>query len=93
MRSIRIHPLDNVAVALEELSPEITTGHKFALADIRAGENIIKYGMPIGRAICDIKSGEHVHTHNMKTNLEGILDYRYEPVSYTHLTLPTNSRV
>ena len=80
MRSIRIHPLDNVAVALEELSPEITTGHKFALADIRAGENIIKYGMPIGRAICDIKSGEHVHTHNMKTNLEGILDYRYEPV-------------
>lgn len=80
MRSIRINPRDNVAVALEDLSPEIRAGHKIALAGIRAGENIIKYGMPIGRATRDIQAGEHVHTHNMKTNLEGILDYRYEPL-------------
>ena len=80
MRSIRINPRDNVAVALEDLSPEIRAGHKIALTGIRAGENIIKYGMPIGRATRDIQAGEHVHTHNMKTNLEGILDYRYEPL-------------
>ncbi len=80
MRSIRINPRDNVAVALEDLSPEIRAGHKIALTGIRAGENIIKYGLPIGRATRDIQAGEHVHTHNMKTNLEGILDYRYEPL-------------
>lgn len=80
MRSIRINPLDNVAVALEDISPEITGGHKFALTDIRKGENIIKYGMPIGRAVRDIKTGEHVHTHNMKTNLDGLLEYQYDPV-------------
>ena len=36
--------------------------------------------MPIGRATCGIRKGEHVHTQNMKTNLDGILEYSYEPV-------------
>ena len=80
MQSIRINPLDNVAVMLDDSSPEIPRGHKFALRDIAAGENIIKYGMPIGRATCGIRKGEHVHTQNMKTNLDGILEYSYEPV-------------
>ena len=43
-----IHKLDNVEVNLED-------GHKYALCDIKKGENIIKYGNPIGHAICDIK--------------------------------------
>lgn len=80
MQSIRINPLDNVAVMLDESSAEIPRGHKFALRDIAAGENIIKYGMPIGRATRGIRKGEHVHTQNMKTNLDGILEYSYEPV-------------
>ena len=72
---MRINPLDNVDVSLEN-------GHKYALTDIKAGENIIKYGNPIGHATCDIKAGEHVHTHNLKTNLSGNLEYVYEPKKY-----------
>ena len=67
-----INELDNVIVNLED-------GHKYARFDIKSGENIIKYGQPIGHAICDIKKDEHVHTHNMKTNLSGELEYTYEP--------------
>lgn len=70
-----ISPLDNVDINLED-------GHKYALRDIAEGENIIKYGNPIGHAICDIKKGEHVHTHNIKTNLAGNLEYTYDPVFY-----------
>lgn len=70
-----ISPLDNVDINLED-------GHKYAARDIAEGENIIKYGNPIGHAICDIKKGEHVHTHNTKTNLSGNLEYTYEPVFY-----------
>lgn len=70
-----ISPLDNVDINLED-------GHKYALRDIAEGENIIKYGNPIGHAICDIKKGEHVHTHNVKTNLAGNLEYSYEPTFY-----------
>lgn len=67
-----IHKLDNV-----EVKPE--NGHKYALCDIKCGENIIKYGNPIGHATEDIKKGDHVHSHNMKTNLSGNLEYTYEP--------------
>lgn len=67
-----IHPKDNVRV-------DLSNGHKYALADIRAGENIIKYGEPIGHAITDIRVGEHVHTHNLKTNLADMLTYTYTP--------------
>ena len=70
-----INRLDNVDINLED-------GHKYALRDIKEGENIIKYGNPIGHATCDIKKGEHVHTHNVKTNLSGNLEYTYEPTFY-----------
>ena len=65
-----INKLDNVEINLEN-------GHKYALCDIKEGENVIKYGNPIGHATADIKKGEHVHTHNMKTNLSGELTYKY----------------
>ena len=67
-----INKLDNVEVNLED-------GHKYAIRDIKCGENVIKYGNPIGHATLDIKKGEHVHTHNVKTNLSGNLEYVYEP--------------
>lgn len=70
-----INQLDNVDVNLED-------GHKYALRDIKEGENIIKYGNPIGHATCDIKKGAHVHTHNTKTNLSGNLEYTYKPCFY-----------
>ncbi len=70
-----INKLDNVEVNLED-------GHKYALRDIKRGEDIIKYGNPIGHATEDIKAGDHVHTHNVKTNLSGNLEYSYEPKFY-----------
>jgi len=70
-----INKLDNVEVNLED-------GHKYAICDIKCGENIIKYGNPIGHATEDIKKGDHVHSHNMKTNLSGNLEYSYEPEFY-----------
>lgn len=75
MKQIKINERDNVAVMLEgELS-----GHKIALCDIKKGENIIKYGYPIGYATENISKGDHVHTHNVKTNLCGTLEYTYNP--------------
>ena len=63
---------DNVYINLEN-------GHKYARCGISRGENIIKYGFPIGHAVCDIKKDEHVHSHNLKTNLTDISSYEYNP--------------
>lgn len=90
-RSIIINSADNVAVALCDLkkgqteqgvtlAEDITKGHKFALRDIKRGENIIKYGTPIAHATEDISAGRHVHTHNVKTNLNENLEYIYDRV-------------
>ena len=78
-----INKLDNVEVNIED-------GHKYALRDIAEGENIIKYGQPIGHATCEIKKGEHVHTHNIKTNLSGKLEYTYEPVELDNEKIDTD---
>ncbi len=69
---MRIHPIDNVEVRL-------TDGHKYAACDIPNGSPVIKYGFPIGHATADIRTGEHVHTHNCKTNLSGVIEYTYAP--------------
>ena len=66
-----IHPLDNVEVRDD--------GHKYAIRPIAPGENVIKYGMPIGHAKVRIEPGEHVHTHNLASNLAGLLEYAYKP--------------
>lgn len=84
----KINENDNVAIALEELKSgeiidnikilnDIPFGHKVLLKDLKAGENIIKYGNPIGHLTRDCKTGEHVHEHNLKTNLSDIIDYKY----------------
>jgi altronate hydrolase len=82
-RPLQIHPLDNVAVALAALPAggadgvavtlPIPAGHKVALRDIPAGSAVIKYGYSIGIATRDIAAGEHVHTHNVRSNLRGDL--------------------
>lgn len=70
-RLIIIDPRDNVAVAPD--------GHKRALCDITEGTCVIKYGYAIGRASSDIKAGDTVHTHNLKTALTETADYIYRP--------------
>ncbi len=87
---IHIHPKDNVAVALKPIPAgtvfegvaakvDIPQGHKMALSPIGAGEQVIKYGFSIGHATEPIEAGAWVHTHNMKTNLSGEIDYTYNP--------------
>ena len=93
---LKINPLDNVVVCLKplpkgyvvedgdnkvELLEDIDLGHKVALCDIHPGDKIIKYGTLIGLATAEIKKGEHVHTHNIKTSLGDIIEYKYEPVT------------
>lgn len=90
---IQINPIDNVAVALSPLQKgetielgeksvilkeDIAQGHKFALKPIKAQENIMKYGLSIGHAKQDIQEGEWVHIHNIKTNLNDVLEYTYD---------------
>ena len=88
--AIKINDNDNVVVALRNITAgeeifgvkavdNIDRGHKMALVDIKEGENIIKYGYPIGHATQDIKAGEWVHSHNVKTNLSSTLEYTYNP--------------
>ena len=94
MKVIQISKLDNVAVALhpikkgEEVTAggitvtaleDIPQGHKIALKPIKNGENIIKYGFAIGHATADAEAGAWMHTHNVKTNLEGEMEYTYTP--------------
>jgi altronate hydrolase len=90
MKFIKIHPVDNVAVALTNLPAgetvadvtlvsDIPAGHKFALEAIPDGGNIVKYGYPIGHVIQDIAPGQWVNERNLKTNLAGLLDYEYHP--------------
>lgn len=87
-RTIKIHPLDNVIVALQDLTKgqledgvvlidDVKKGHKFACRDIASGSDVIKYGQVIGVATCDIQAGSHVHTHNVRTKLDGQLEYTY----------------
>jgi len=46
---------------------DILLGHKIALADVPAGQRIIKYNHPIGRTTRPVKKGEHVHVHNLES--------------------------
>lgn len=99
---IQINPADNVIVAIDPLSAgdnitvgtititvseDIPAGHKVALQDFRTGDPVIKYGFPIGHARNDISTGSRVNEKNIKTNLEGLQDYTWQPQE-TVLNIP-----
>ena len=94
MKYIQINPLDNVAVALENLNPgdilkvngrsvcvaeEIPCGHKVALTDLSAGSEVIKYGFSIGNMTEGVKEGCLVNERNLHTSLSGLSEYEYKP--------------
>ncbi|MEM9148683.1 MAG: UxaA family hydrolase, partial [Pseudomonadota bacterium] len=94
-RIVRLAPEDDVATALETLSPgdegateRIPRGHKLALAEIPASAPVRKYAQLIGYASADIPAGAHVHTHN--------LDFRAVDTDYafatTHRPAPQPAR-
>ena len=59
--------LDTNEVLRAKANMDIPLGHKIALRDFKVGDSVIKYGFDIGKAISDIKPGEHAHVHNIKT--------------------------
>ena len=92
---LKINTADNVAVAIVNLSKgesmtidgvaitlkeDVPAGHKFALKDFAEGENVIKYGYPIGHTLKAIEAGCWINENNLKTNLAGLLEYSYQPV-------------
>lgn len=47
---------------------DVALGHKLARTDLESGETVIKYGAPIGTVTAPVRRGEHVHSHNMRSN-------------------------
>lgn len=101
MKLIHIHPLDNVAVALEDIAKgetldaqgvsvtateDIARGHKIALQNIDEGGTITKYGCAIGVAKAAVTAGQWVHTHNVRTGLSESGSYTY---NHKEFALPT----
>lgn len=93
---LKINPADSVVVCLRpmkkgefisvdgkevELLQDTPAGHKVLIEDKAEGEDIIKYGYPIGHAIKSLNAGEWVNENNLKTNLAGTLEYTYNPVN------------
>lgn len=56
------------------LRSDISFSHKFALMPVPTGALVLKYGVPIGVASCPIAAGEHVHLHNLKTQMSECTD-------------------
>ena len=103
---IKINPADSVVVCLRPfqkgetievdgksvtLLQDTPAGHKVLINDAAQGDNIIKYGYPIGHAREDLKEGQWVNENNLKTNLSGTLSYEYHPVN-EKLNIPADNR-
>src|SRR6476661_3701194 len=94
--AVRIQRADDVAVATRPLvageeivvdgervtvRTDVPAGHKVALRDLPAGAEPRKYGFVIGVTTAAVARGESIHSHNLRTHLEGHVEYRYEPVA------------
>lgn len=62
--TVEVNKFDGEKIYVKILD-DVPFGHKFSVKDIKAGEEIIKYGEEIGVASKDIKKGEYVHVHNL----------------------------
>lgn len=92
---LKINPADNVVVAITDLKAgeiisdegadvvlkeDVPAGHKVTLKDLNEGENVIKYGYPIGHVRQDVEAGKWINENQIQTNLSGLLEYTYNPV-------------
>lgn len=93
---LKINPADNVVVAIQPrqkgtvitvdgkdiiLQDDVPAGHKISIKDLAEGENVIKYGFPIGHTREAKPAGSWMNEHNIKTNLSGLLSYEYHPTN------------
>lgn len=94
MDFIKINTADNVAVAIHDVEAGasfdidgvkictqnfVPAGHKVALEDLAEGADVVKYGFPIGHLLSPVAKGGVIDHTNLKTNLEGLLEYSYQP--------------
>jgi altronate hydrolase len=105
---LRLHPSDDVAVALEMLEPgrridagngvdlvvaePIARGHKVAVRALAEGETVRKFGWPIGRMRAPAAAGAHLHVQNVQTLLAGVEGYSYEPIGGEPLPCDRDAR-
>ena len=59
--------LDTNETVRAKANMDIPLGHKIALRDFKPGDTILKYGCDIGKVVEPIRTGDHVHVHNVKT--------------------------
>lgn len=91
MNYLKLNERDTVVVALKDFQPAekllvddheiviqdtVLRGHKIAITKTETGNDVIKYGFPIGHASKSIEVGSLVHKHNMKTNLNSTKSYK-----------------
>lgn len=103
---LKINPADSVVVCLQPLrkgfiieadgmsvtvNQDTPAGHKILIKDVKTGEDIIKYGYPIGHVCQDMKAGDWVNEHHLKTNLNGTSEYSYHPANQP-LTIKDDKR-
>lgn len=103
---LKINPADSVVVCLQSLrkgfnieadgmsvtvNQDTPAGHKILIKDVKTGEDIIKYGYPIGHVCQDMKAGDWVNEHHLKTNLSGTSEYSYHPANQP-LTIKDDKR-
>ena len=103
---LKINPADSVVVCLSPkkkgdlitidgrkiaINQDTPAGHKVLIKDVAEGENIIKYGYPIGHAMTALRAGDWVNENNLKTNLSGTLEYTYNPIT-EQLTYTSQNR-
>lgn len=92
---LKINALDNVVVAISNLKAgeviidgtheiilkdDVPAGHKVTLKNLSEGENVIKYGYPIGHVRENVEAGKWINENQIQTNLSGLLEYTYNPI-------------
>lgn len=92
---LKINSADNVVVAISNLKigeiiqdgdtsivlkDDVPAGHKVTLKDFAEGEDVIKYGYPIGHVRHSVEAGKWINENQIQTNLSGLLEYTYNPV-------------
>ena len=60
-------PMAGAGSGVVDVRDPVPYGHKVALRALAAGDEIIKYGVPVGRLSAAAGQGRHVHVHNLES--------------------------
>jgi altronate hydrolase len=92
---LKVHPQDNVLVALTDLKAgqtvtyqgvdyilvdDIDAKHKFYMTDMNAGDEVIMYGTLVGKVQFTVRAGAVMNTDNLK---HAAAPYEFRPYHYS----------